>query len=422
MIIKRTLLIMVMMSNHALAHEYLYPVAGVKKNNERYLYLLYQKDPTHLELFLWHEKTKIISKALPSSCIPASVRILPDQKGFSFIDNGRIKLKLFNKRSPKAIDFHEPIYQVELIEWIDSQNFYFCAKENGTLGIFHADRDGALYRICLQSTADCMYPQKVENSLFYIERTNQLIPHYAIKRMAYPEILYEKSNFNAVHNFDKRVEQLLQLKNQGYNHQNNLSVNQAACLYASDKPLAFLRMTSADEGYFVQYADTIHSDDKSIRFEYHRLMKDEHGWKTSFLFYFDIPLLFLQEDSGSGYSYRSENPHKIHESILPLLPCHDDNEIYYMSASDDDHHIGLYSYTKETQHITKHNQHDFLHDAFGMVKLDDTIFYGGALHYHDNKDHGRFLYKTQPDGDLPLGMWINSDGFVCYDQPTLIRK
>ena len=107
MSLKKIILIAVMVCNQTLAYEYLYPVAGVKKNNERYLYLLYQKDAIHVELFLWHEKTKIISKVLPSLCMPAGIRMLPDQKGFSFIDNGRIKLKLFNKRSPKAIDCNE---------------------------------------------------------------------------------------------------------------------------------------------------------------------------------------------------------------------------------------------------------------------------------------------------------------------------
>ena len=148
------------------AQEYMYPVACVSKKDGALIYLLYQTSVSHLELLLWNSATNVVTKALAAMHTPAGLVMLPDSRGFSFIDNVRIKVKLFNKRSPKSIDLYEPIYAIELITWINEHVFYCSAKEQGYYSLFQGTMQGDLHRLYNKIGCDCLYPQKVDEQLF----------------------------------------------------------------------------------------------------------------------------------------------------------------------------------------------------------------------------------------------------------------
>src|ERR1700722_17690204 len=146
-----------------IAQEFLYPVGVYDKQGESLVYLLYQKTIGHIELWLWNPTTKKIHKALLSSFTPAGLRMLPGGSGFSFIDNGRIKIKQFAKRSPRSLDLYEPIYDIGIIEWINPFQCYFSAKENNRTKIYQANTRGEIVQVVGSATYDCLYPQKVND-------------------------------------------------------------------------------------------------------------------------------------------------------------------------------------------------------------------------------------------------------------------
>src|SRR5436190_3218349 len=108
-----------------MAVEYIYPIASY--NDEIILYIK-QTSSQHIQLFQWNIVTNHIEQLLSSLFNPAGVQLLTHEKGFSFFDNGRLRLKLFEKRSPKAIDFDEPIFNVNGLHWIDDHTFYCSAQ------------------------------------------------------------------------------------------------------------------------------------------------------------------------------------------------------------------------------------------------------------------------------------------------------
>ena len=91
------------------SEEFLYPVASFNNDGQNFIYVIYQKNVHHLELWSVNSETMIATKLLMSNFSPAGVRLLPNQAGFSFIDNGRIRVKYTNKRSPLSFDFEYPI-------------------------------------------------------------------------------------------------------------------------------------------------------------------------------------------------------------------------------------------------------------------------------------------------------------------------
>ena len=115
---------------------YVYPIAAFKLFGTQHMLVLKQWSPQELELSDWNITTGSMNKILMSMYTPAAVTLLPDKSGFSFVDNGRIRIKRFEKRAVKSLDIYDPVYGIELIHWIDNQTCYFHAQSDGRYGIY----------------------------------------------------------------------------------------------------------------------------------------------------------------------------------------------------------------------------------------------------------------------------------------------
>lgn len=290
--------------------EYLYPVAV--DNAAQKAYLIYQKNPYHIELWHCDLKTKYADQLLLSRFTPAGFALLPSAKGFSFIDNGILKVQKFLKRSPRTIEFDAPIVQTELIHWVTDEVCYTSGKYRDHFGIFQIDLDGQVSPICLQQDIDCMYPQKVGSHLFYIER--DLAWRYRVCRVPY-------------HSW------------QGTDFQDRINRYQSsACIsheiISFDKtPIVFLKMVSDTRGYALSHPQQVSRCDREISFDYYAIIKKEAGWHKEKLFSFQIPgdLLLL----GS--------PMRLYESLLPLLPRHQGTTIIYPTVSQNELNLCAYN-------------------------------------------------------------------------------
>ncbi len=419
-----TIIVLFLVAHTALAEEFLYPVASFGKGNEQRVYLLYQKSLKHIELWLWNSATKEVAKGLLSTFTPAGLKILPSEDGFSFIDNGKIKIKLFNKRSPKSLDIYEPIYDIGIIEWIapfDKINegnncCYFSAKEYDYYSIFQVNMRGELDRIApgvgqsgLIKTCDCMYPQKVGSDLFHIQRIryyfkyeNAYHYYYQIVQCPYPNITYDQdNNFNNTEHFDERVEKLLSSDFEQDKTAYIKEEEKKVILYFGKQPIIFLQMTSSNEGYVIEHEVIIDKQDKMITCTYHQIKKGIDAWTSCPLFSFSLPAHLLVVDG----------PSRLYESILPLLPRHIGNYIYYVdcSKSGDNLNLNVFNYSLTTgvsiqQSFGKQINQYF----FAPIAVEDKIFYGGSL-----------LEDTMADENLLPGMWINDEGNLCFDLPSI---
>jgi len=315
--------------------EYMYPVASL--NNGSLVLYIHQFSPENIQLFEWNTITNHTEQILWSLFNPAGLQLLPDNAGFSFIDNGRLRIKLFQKRSPKTIDFDEPIFNINTVQWIDEHTCYCSAQHNNYFSLFQLRDDGTMHCLILGDNKDCMYPQKVDTQLFYIERCkeNNL---YRVIQTNYPNNGNEASLTTLIVDFE-------------------------------DTPIAFLHMCSQVEGFVLEYSKNIDSDCKTSLFFYHHLIKTSNNWEKKLLFSFEIPTyLFLQNSE-----------QRLFESILPLLPRVIDNKIYFVDASETDtNNLELYYYDLLTMQNNKIIIPNKQGHCFVPMACGDKLCYGGV--------------------------------------------
>jgi hypothetical protein len=269
--------------------EYFYPVAFYIE--EDCILCLRQTSPSTTRLVKYNACSQVEEPVVCSLYNPAGIVLLPDNKGFSFIDNGRLRIKKFHKRSPKTIDFDEPFFNIHGLHWIDEYTGYCSAQNNSHFSLYHFDDEGTTTCLMKAPQTDCMYPEKIDDQLFYIERFKQGACNeygYAIKYADYDS----RNVSHLMYDFDQ-------------------------------KPIIFLHMISSREGFVLEHEKAIDSDEKIAHFFYHHLLKEGDKWNDTILFSFAIPTkLFLYP-----------NDDRLFESILPLLPKIRNNMIYFVDYS-----------------------------------------------------------------------------------------
>ncbi len=326
------------------AGEFLYPVGADSQHSM--LYLIYQKTPDHLELWGWDYKTGYAYQMLLSRFTPAGVRMLPSGSGFSFIDKGILKVKQFFKRSARAIEFDAPLYNVEVVHWIDDTLCYTSGKYQEHFGIFQINDYGELFPLCVADDLDCMYPQKIENDLFYIERDAQW--HCRVVKTKYilpPEsgTFAEKFTWYQINHKPSEI-----------------------IIDFNENQIVFLNMISGQEGFVIEHSPVISSRDTTVAFAYHHIYKQDDIWRSENIFTFCVPsdFLFLGKQT------------RLYEALLPLLPYHHEDLIFYSDSVGQDLGIFVYDINTKTKKILiqKPNQ-----SLLGLFLIQNKIFCGGQM-------------------------------------------
>lgn len=313
--------------------EYTYPVASF--DNGTIILYIYQTSQQSIELFEWNTLNDNVQPILWSIFNPGGLAVLPNNKGFSFIDNGRLRIKQFYKRSPKTIDFDESIFNIQGIEWIDEHTCYCSAQYGDHFSLFELHDDGTLNCLIQEKNKDCMYPQKIDNHLFYIVRSN-IAPHYSIVQTKYGQ---------------------------------NTNCSQVIINF-ENMPIMFLNMISAEEGFVVGYKKNLEQEDATASFFYYHLIKKGDDWCHYQIFSFEIPRYLLLDGR-----------QRLFESILPLLPRIIDNSIYYVDCSDHPHnYLEPYCYDllsgKSKKLIVHKNQNQ--DHLFVPMKCGNKLYCGGS--------------------------------------------
>jgi hypothetical protein len=279
---------------------------------------VYQRSLSELELWLYNFSTREWQQALWSQYTPAGVRFSQTTTQFSFIDNGRVRVHSLFKRSPRSLEFQEPIYEIGIPEWADEQHLYFSAKKQQVFGIFQTDMQGSLIPLLWDGKSDYIYPQKIDTQLFAIKR-------------------HEKEYWLVANEY-------------GINRQPEL-------LYHDQKPMAFLQMVSDQEGFFIRM---LKSQNQKIIFGYYHLIATGLGWSCMHLFSFSIPNSLL---SGSE---------RLYESIIPFLPHYYSEVFYYVDCGVTDY-LEICTYHMRTQQ--KQKTFSIAFHCFSPIMVKNKIYY-----------------------------------------------
>ena len=279
---------------------YVYPVASFEQLGTLHMLVLKQWSLDDLELYDWNIATGLMSKTLMSMYTPAAVTMLPDASGFSFIDNGRIRIKRFEKRAVKSLDIYDPVYGIELINWLDNQTCYFHAQSDDRYGVYTLTTEEELKPVLKDNSVDYLYPAVVNQTIFFIERVKskkQL--SYKIGTRAFDD---QDAQPQIIADFGSRV-------------------------------IMLLTMQFVNEGFVIEY---VHGAECQL-FHYHHLIKIDGTWQTHELFTFQVPHEFFA------------GPNRIYESILPLVPRDIGQYIYFSSYDESVRRLVLYRFNKLTK-------------------------------------------------------------------------
>ncbi len=288
--------------------EYLYPVGAIDDEN---LLLIHQTTPDDLELWMWNTKELVAFKELSSLFLPSSVQILPSKNACSFIDRGRIKIKYFNKRTPRVIPLYEPISAISCITWISDEQFYFMGKYENNFKIFLCDisnRSSTIYSLSnMQDSCDDLYPQKINGTLFYINKNQH--NEYAICKTPWTEKFL--SVFFQINQKQEKKES-----------SNFASSEKIFTFSNSEQRPCFLSMQSEEHGFFLNFTQKESEESDFFEFTCNELNKSIDGsWDIRNLFVFQLPKILLI----------GINPERLYESIYPLLPIYTAESIYFVS-------------------------------------------------------------------------------------------
>lgn len=321
--------------------EHIYPIARL---NDDCLLIMYQASYDNLELWIWNKNDKKAYRELSSIFLPSYVRLLPDNKAFSFIDHGRIRIKSFQKRAPRVIDIHETINEISSLKWISNDQFYFVGKQKDNFSIFLcdiSDRDVTLYSLHNQDSIDRLYPCKINSSLFYITK-NESCGHCFCKTAWNPQ-LYGKNQLL----FEKQSETLLK----------------------NDCSLCFLHMEDESNGFVLEY-DNQSKDNDLFTLSCCSLTLIDHTWKLEKLFEFTLPLKLL---TGTDKT-------RLYESIDPFLPSYSAHWIYFVTYDQLLEKCKVLRYNKELKTIeemeSKTRSFDEFSHVFAPLVVDGNVYFG----------------------------------------------
>lgn len=287
--------------------QFIYPVASLDHAGEEIL-LVYQKSLDDIELWIWNSTTKTAIKGLLSAYIPAGIKMLPSGAGFSFIDEGRLRVKNFYKRLPKTIAMYQPISKITEIHWISDDAFYFSAKEGNAYNIFSSNTIGEVQRCTSGQDLDYMYPSKVGESVYCIER-DKIRSTFKIVKTPWELCAYECEN------------RILQSKE---------------VLFSTDQPISYLYMASDCEGFYLDYSSiSLGAIEETLLFSCCRIYKnDSDDWATEKLFEFKIPSLYVI----------GKEKKRLYESVAPFLPRYENSSVVYFVDADSKSGLKLKQY------------------------------------------------------------------------------
>jgi hypothetical protein len=279
------------------ATQYAYPVQSASSDD---VYYIKQKTLNELELWSLNRQGGQNKKCLDWRFIPAGFKLLPDGKGFSFIDAGRLRIKEFIKRSPRSVEFNTPLYSISEINWLNSKFCYFSAKQKNHYAIFYADtKTGELACIYQDHDSECLSPKIIGDQIFFIKR-NIITRSCSIIIGKTPELNLKPGLDYSFLETDKNI-----------NPQVILDCNYQQAIY--------LNMLNSSLGFYIEHMPYINDKAEIIDFICYKIEfnPDQNKWASTKLFNFNVPKKYLFGDE------------RLYESIMPFLPRAKKSRLYF---------------------------------------------------------------------------------------------
>jgi hypothetical protein len=346
--------------------EYLYPLAVIEHGDgSAMVYVMHQISQTQTSLLLWNPQTKETFRGLSSVFSPAGFTLLPQKNGFSFIDEGRIRIKYFEKRSPRAIDLYEPLSSVTLVHWIDEENLYLSAKKDGRYGLFQVSIQGDVVAIFADQDYDYLYPCKVDDRLFFVRRS---VGGHECEIMSchYPVLHLNISSFNDTVSAEERMHDLIEDEHHISACEPRENIHADSVVECGQQSVLFLNMLSTAEGFYLEPVKAR----EEIIFYVCRILCEQNVWKREVLFDFVLPCSLIM------HQFSSES---LYESLLPFIPRIVRNKIYFSHYEAANDTINLWCFDLKMRQKRQISRALPSEKCLSPVIFGNNICYGGNI-------------------------------------------
>ncbi len=332
---------------------YFYPCFWVGEMQHPIVYCIHQTKEYHLELWGLDYENKVPFKALPAQFMPMQVALLPENRGISFLDKGRIRVKLFTKRSIMNIDIDAPLYDIFSYFWVDQNALCVCAKQYKNYTISHLSITGDLETIVEDPAHHLICPQKIDESLFYIKHHKDGTSYFM--ETEYPATKMMKDD---AQDFDECIKQFLVKKDK--KEEKKHEQIQLLELENIHSPI-FLSMIKKDRGFLVDY-----SDYEKSQLNCYYLEQNNGEWVCSKIFEYIIPHRFIT----------TKSPERLVESLFPLMPKYNNGKIYFVDYYNNK--LAIFSYDVNKDEIILEFADDKMH-VFCPIFMGDSLFSGNNI-------------------------------------------
>lgn len=345
------------------AFGYIYPIEALR-NDPAHIFLMQKTDADQILLWRWNANTKEAALELNSFFAPMLVRMLPKGDGFSFVQDGLPRIKLFSRRSPRTIELSESFSSIDSIEWIDEKTFYFCAmrdQKDSFHGIYESDISGQIRCLIADEKDNFFSPFKVDDNLFFIHQEGGSQNQYTIRVIGY-------SGANAK----------LDLQN------SNVVAN------VESQAAGFLSMSTKKSGFFVTHAMHFELSNEIISCGCCFVSQNESGqWHYEKIFDFHIPIFMLMQAKGQTFN----------QLISPFIPRFvGNNSICCIDHNKSSSSIILFD--MKTKKLTKIGITRSLDNFFiGPLYVGNRVFVGSILQEKMGQDTKSKICRIKENND-----------------------
>lgn len=344
----------------------IYPVTSTENKTNNFIYTLYQKRSYEREIWCVNIEDQEASKTILSSFIPTYISMLPNNKGISFIDRGRLRVKYFHKRSPKSIIFEDPLHDFDSVEWLTDKDCFFSARRYSKHVILFCDiNDQQLHVIEEDILGDTFCPQKVDDKLFCILKTGE---YFSIIKSDFinPSIVQE----------DKPIV---------YEEEDRKIVD------FGKRPIIFLNMVNQEKGYVVELLKNEDQQCSIVSFAYHSIAKINKNWFIEKLFDFslDLEVLMISEIHFSNM-------------LKPFMPHHCADKIYFSSLKENQT-MNIFEYDQKSKETVQKTFKVNGDHVFAPYVFNNKVYYGKKLTSQEK-------------------LWVEDDGDISRIIPHLIKE
>ena len=322
----------------------IYPIAFTEKDNN--ILICYEKDDLNKELWSTQIDGTNTKKIIFSAFVNSVFKMLPSNLGFSFINNNKLRIKYFQKRSSKSIVFDNKLYDFDNLEWLSDNICFFSARRFNRNVIMISDINNYNLRVIEENNlGECLKPQKIADNLFYINKYGNF--YTIVKTFFLNPFAEEDQNIDFFFKEENERQQIIDF---------------------TDKQILNIKLVSNDEVYFLKVEEFM-LDDK-IKFSYNQIKKENLKWSEEKMFDFYIKDIFNLKIN------------KFQDKDCFYLPQHYSDKIYFTDLADVDT-MNIFEFDLNKKDIKQKTFKTSLSHVFAPLIFKNNLYYGKCLSCQD---------------------------------------